>query len=442
MYARIDSSTQALELLGDAELVRRLKLGRDEALDVLLQRHREPLYRFCCHLMGSREDAEDVCQETLARAITRVDSLQAGSAFRSWLFSIARNLSVDSFRSKKKTCPMPDEEAMPLPLYGETPHDRIETSEEHQTVAEALGKLTQSHQRVLVLREVDGLSYAAIAEEMQVSQSAVETLLFRARRRLREEYSKSAVPVVAMLNGLRDLATRLAGPIASGPVVAKLAVTTALVGTGAATTGQIAPFGAHVLHRAPIHRVVARHHSVPAVHHGQRVAAAPVAYRLAVPARHSAVPTMHLQAAKLPVVHHTRWAIRHARPAMPPGPPHGTHHLRASTKAPPAPPQVSVPRVPASTAPHAFAPSGATLPVAPSQSNPSTVPSGPKTQGAPAPHVMRPSAPAPPAPTASPAPTSAPSSPQTSQPVTGVFAPQSPSAQPTPTAQPSTGHFH
>src|SRR5205807_542255 len=151
------------------------------------------------------------------------------------------------------------EEAIPLPLYSETPHDRIETVEEHQTVAEALGKLTQNHQRVLLLREVNGLSYAAIAQEMQVSQSAVETLLFRARRRLREEYSKSAVPVVAFLNGVRDLATRLAGPIASGPIVAKLAVTTALVGTGAATTGQIAPLGMQAIHHAAVGHVAVHH---------------------------------------------------------------------------------------------------------------------------------------------------------------------------------------
>src|SRR5207302_1625764 len=115
----------------------------------------------------------------------------------------------------------------------------IEIHEEHQTVAEALGKLTDSHQRVLMLREVNGLSYAAIAEEMQVTQSAVETLLFRARRRLREEYSKSAVPMIALLNDLRELAIRFAAPVASGSAVTKLVVTSALVGGGLATTAHV-----------------------------------------------------------------------------------------------------------------------------------------------------------------------------------------------------------
>jgi RNA polymerase sigma-70 factor (ECF subfamily) len=242
MYARIETPEE-LELLGDAELVRLFKRGHDDALEILLRRHSDALYRFCCHLMTNREDAEDICQETMARAITRVDSLQAGAAFRSWLFSVARNLSVDSYRSKKRTCPMPDEEAMPLPLYGDTPQDRIEISEEHQTVAEALGKLAQSHQRVLVLREVDGLSYADIASEMNVSQSAVETLLFRARRRLKEEYSKTAVPVITFLGGLQDLAARLVG----GPAMTKVAVTAAVVGGTVLTAPHVEP----VYHEQP-----------------------------------------------------------------------------------------------------------------------------------------------------------------------------------------------
>ena len=71
-----------------------------EALHALLQRHQEALYRFCCHLTGNANDAEDICQETLARAITRVDSLQAGAAFRGWLFTIARNCDSRAARHR------------------------------------------------------------------------------------------------------------------------------------------------------------------------------------------------------------------------------------------------------------------------------------------------------------------------------------------------------
>lgn len=236
MYARIEVAEDR-DAIGDADLLRYFRRGDQSALDVLMERHRDALFRFCYHLTGNREDAEDICQETLARAMTRVRTLQSDSAFRSWLFSIARNLSIDTHRRKKRTTAMPDDEAMPIQLFTETPQDRVEVAEEHQTVVEAMGKLAHSHQRVLVLREVEGMSYAAIAEQLDVSQSAVETLLFRARRRLKEEYHKSAAPALALIAGLRELILKAAGPVAGG-TMAKLAMTAAMVGSVALTLPQ------------------------------------------------------------------------------------------------------------------------------------------------------------------------------------------------------------
>lgn len=240
MYARV--ATDCLDDLTDTALIERFKDGHDEALDVLIGRHSDALYRFCCHLVPTREDAEDICQESLTRAIDRVDSLQTGTAFRSWLFRIARNLSVDAFRRRRRVCPMPDEDVTPLPLHVDGPHDRVEVGEERQTVAEALNNLAQSHQRVLVLREVEDLSYAEIAQRLDISRSAVETLLFRARRRLREEYGKRDrwAPYLGVLAGMRTLALRLADPLSRGPAMpAKLAMTAALIGGAAVTTHEL-----------------------------------------------------------------------------------------------------------------------------------------------------------------------------------------------------------
>jgi RNA polymerase sigma-70 factor (ECF subfamily) len=253
MYATVEPEpidTSYLEVLSDTDLVRMVKTGSDAALGVLLRRHREALYRFCLHLTQNRDDAEDVCQESLARAITRVDSLQAGSAFRSWLFSIARNLSIDSHRSRKRICPMPDEEItpLPLPLHADSPYERIEISEEYQTVAQALSKLKKNHQTVLMLREVEGMSYAEIAQRLDISQSAVETLLFRARKRLREEYGKTGapLPVFAFLAHLRGLLTRLASPFTGAPLVAKVVATAVMIGGAVLATPHTLP----ILHAA------------------------------------------------------------------------------------------------------------------------------------------------------------------------------------------------
>jgi RNA polymerase sigma factor (sigma-70 family) len=253
MYATAESEhidPSHLEELPDGDLIRMVKAGNDAALGVLLRRHRDALYRFCLHLTRNRDDAEDVCQESMARAITRVGGLQTGSAFRSWLFSIARNLSIDSHRNRKRICPLPDEELapLPLPLQHESPYDRVETNEEYQTVAQALSKLKKNHQTVLMLREVERLSYADIAARLDLSQAAVETLLFRARKRLREEYTRTGapVPVVGILGALRSLLARLSAPFSGAPLAAKIAASALLLGGAAVATPHVIP----VLHAA------------------------------------------------------------------------------------------------------------------------------------------------------------------------------------------------
>ncbi len=245
--------TSYLEVLSDAELTRMVKSGSDGALSVLLRRHRDPLYRFCLHLMRDPHDAEDICQESLARAIMRVDSLQAGAAFRGWLFSIARNLSIDSFRARKRTCPIPDEEitVLPAPLRQDGPYQKVESSEEYQTVAQAMSRLKKNHQTVLMLREVEGLSYAEIALQLDVSESAVETLLFRARKRLREEYTRAdaPMPLFGLVGSLRGLFHRLASPvqryasplIKGAPITAKVTVTAVMIGGAIVATPHVVP---------------------------------------------------------------------------------------------------------------------------------------------------------------------------------------------------------
>jgi RNA polymerase sigma-70 factor (ECF subfamily) len=247
-----------LEGLVDDELVRMFRLGHKEAVRVLLHRHTESLFRFCCYLTASPEDAEDICQETVARAMARVDSLRSGSSFRSWLFGIARNLSVDSHRTRKRMITLSrDEECSPVMICHDNPGDHVVAREEHQTVAEALGRLARNHQTVLMMREVEGMSYADIARRMDVSQSAVETLLFRARRRLKDEYLKKATsaPAFTLVGIVRGLLSQLAAPFAAGtPLAAKVAATSLAAG-GVFAVPQVAPM---LTHSGPGHRIHAR----------------------------------------------------------------------------------------------------------------------------------------------------------------------------------------
>ncbi len=422
MYARIEVAEDR-DSIGDADLLRYFRRGDQGALDVLMERHRDALFRFCYHLTGNREDAEDVCQETLARAMTRVGSLQSDSAFRSWLFSIARNLSIDTHRRKKRTVTMPDDEAMPIQLFTEAPQDHVEVEEEHQTVVEAMGKLAQSHQRVLVLREVEGMSYAAIAERLDVSQSAVETLLFRARRRLKEEYHKSAAPALALLAGIRELLIRAGGPAVGGSL-AKLAATAAVVGSMALTvphshfTFPQVPSGTAARHQSAAgqaghsanahHVAVATRYSVSVLPPSAFSPRQSLASQLA--AASSGGPTLSTGSAGLNA-HRTS---RHTAPSQ-------SHKLREAAPSHPAPPlpqlgSASFPPPPPPPSNSQIPVSEPAAPVAPPPVVPTILPTVPQTKQVPA-VAQRPATPRPPAPTsvpatpqptAAPAPTSAP----------------------------------
>lgn len=322
MYARNDDTRDDLRDLADADLIRRYKLGSDEALSVLLERHSEALYRFSYQMTGNREDAEDVVQETIARVLTRVDTLHSGSAFRTWLFRIARNLSIDTFRKRRKIVSLPEEEEITSPaLQEDGPQERIEVGEERRTVTEALGHLADSHQKVLMLREVEGLSYAEISQRLNVSQSAVETLLFRARRRLREEYSKvSALPGVVALTSLRALVERFAAPLVGGPTAAKVVITAVIVSSTVVTAHRVVPAlplplmtGHHLVPPAHTH-ALATHHAAPVsvstslTHHRTIVAAVTThPTRFAARVVHSASVATHHSGHRV----HRHHAFRH-----------------------------------------------------------------------------------------------------------------------------------
>lgn len=239
MYAPLDGD--GTQERTDEELVVRVQRGDVEARTRLVQRHAEPLFRYCLTLTDRREDAEDICQETLARAIQRVDGLQAGGAYRGWLFRIARNLATDSYRGARRTCPLPETECAPALVDDNDPQGRVEIGEERATVTRALARLAARHRQVLLLREVQGLSYAEIARRLEVSQSAVETLLFRARRRLREEYRRSAaLPAVSLTGQLQAVLARLL-PLSGLPLVKGAAITALVVGGTAIASPRMIP---------------------------------------------------------------------------------------------------------------------------------------------------------------------------------------------------------
>jgi RNA polymerase sigma factor (sigma-70 family) len=147
-----------------------------------------------------RGRAEDLVQEIFLSALRRLRATDAEVTFRPWIFEIAKNAAIDHYRrtSRAEEVSIHADDALrpadQLRLVG-VAHMRPETAilhkERFDQLRGAFAELSTNHHRVLVLRELEGLSYREIAQRMDMTRPAVESALFRARRRLQQEYARA-----------------------------------------------------------------------------------------------------------------------------------------------------------------------------------------------------------------------------------------------------------
>lgn len=168
----------------DPELLQMASEGDAAAFHELVDRHAASLFRLARAMTGNAADAEDVMQETFLGAFQRMSSFQGRSSVRTWLVAI---LSRQAARSRRWRLRRP---AVAFEEVAEEPGARArQTPDARMDIAEALGRLSSEHRQVLVLREVEGMTYAEMAEVLGVPLGTVESRLFRARQELKEQLS-------------------------------------------------------------------------------------------------------------------------------------------------------------------------------------------------------------------------------------------------------------
>lgn len=172
----IDNAVEA-----DALLARRA--GRDpDAFAALYERYVEAVYRYTYRRLGTREQAEDATSQVFHKAYASLASYQGGS-FRAWLFSIAHNVVVDSYRRGHQVWPL--DEAHEVPDRARSPEDLAIAADEQRTLHECVRLLAPDQRRVVELR-LAGLTGAEIAQVLDCNVGAIKMLQHRAMTRLRE----------------------------------------------------------------------------------------------------------------------------------------------------------------------------------------------------------------------------------------------------------------
>ena len=174
----------------DAQLIDETLAGNRAAFGQLVNRYQGRLYNTLLHVVGSREEAEDVCQEAFVQAFVKLESFGGRSAFYTWLYRIAFNLSVSRRRRKRAEVSIDQhrERTGDEPRdVGEGPADQLLREEQVRQVRRAIEMLSDEHRAILVLREMDGCGYETIAEILELPLGTVRSRLHRARLQLREQ---------------------------------------------------------------------------------------------------------------------------------------------------------------------------------------------------------------------------------------------------------------
>ena len=160
------------------------------AFEELVRRNEKRVYAVALRSSGSPEDAADITQEVFLRAWRSIEDFRGDSGFSTWLFRITANLCVDFARHRQaqpQTQPLvgEDDAERPIPDTAPTPEEHLENSELGRELAAALDEISEEHRRIVLLRDVSGLSYTDIAEVLEISEGTVKSRLSRARIALR-----------------------------------------------------------------------------------------------------------------------------------------------------------------------------------------------------------------------------------------------------------------
>jgi len=184
----------------EAELLDAVRSGSREALEALLVRHEARLYRFARRLCRHREDAEDVLQESLLAAARGLSGFRGASSIGTWLYTIARSFCI---KKRRRSVFAPAEVSLDtqaslaargLADPARRPDEALEASRLEAALQGAIAALDRPYREVLLLRDVEGLSAAEVAEVTGLSVPAVKTRLHRARARLREALAPLMAP--------------------------------------------------------------------------------------------------------------------------------------------------------------------------------------------------------------------------------------------------------
>ena len=194
-----ETKKQADSPEGDAELVRAIQAGDITAFDQLVLKHKDKLFNFIYWFFGDYQEANDCAQETFIKVFKSLKKFRFESAFSTWLYRIAMNtcknrLKSSAYKWKKKTVPFDNPEGSNSGNFSSairndstSPVNELEKKERMMLIQKSINSLPEEQKDVVVMRDIQGLSYDEIADISGLNLGTVKSRLARGRLELRNK---------------------------------------------------------------------------------------------------------------------------------------------------------------------------------------------------------------------------------------------------------------
>jgi RNA polymerase sigma factor (sigma-70 family) len=290
----------AVPSIGRASRVEGAIAPEADVTRALYEEYANQVFRYCLHQLGSREEAEDAVQSTFLNAFRGIKRGVVPELEAAWLFKIAHNVCLSRRRSAWRRGRI--ESPADFDVIEELTPAPSGRADELIGLQDVLEQMPETQRRAILLREWQGLSYREIAAELQLSQAAVETLIFRARRSLAsglEQPTESKRRRVARALDWGNVLAGLKAVLIGGSVAAKVAATVAVVSATTVVAAEPLQHQRHQVANVPKAHAAVRvtAHVTAPVHQTAATVAAPAEPAAQVPAVHKRRPVSHLHRA-------------------------------------------------------------------------------------------------------------------------------------------------
>ncbi|ODS97160.1 MAG: RNA polymerase subunit sigma-24 [Lautropia sp. SCN 69-89] len=175
----------------DSLLVQRARDGDQRAFAELVRRHQDRVFRFVLRMTGSRDESMDLTQDTFMKAWQALPGWEPRAQFGTWLIQIARNGALDLLRRRGTLEFVPIEEDAEFVAPQPAPDEQVDLRQRYGLLDTVLRQLPLDHREILLLREVEQLSYTEIAAALGIQEGTVKSRIARARAALLERYGRA-----------------------------------------------------------------------------------------------------------------------------------------------------------------------------------------------------------------------------------------------------------